>query len=55
MCVHILFSFVFADLLSSNLCSLRGNVDRFAFSVLWEVSPKAEILSSRYVMVVVIV
>lgn len=36
------------DLLSSNLCSLRGDVDRFAFSVLWEMSPKAEVLSSRF-------
>ncbi|ROT80486.1 putative exosome complex exonuclease RRP44 [Penaeus vannamei] len=36
------------DLLSSNLCSLRGNVDRFAFSVLWEITPKAEVLSSRF-------
>ncbi|XP_063864505.1 exosome complex exonuclease RRP44-like [Scylla paramamosain] len=36
------------DLLSSNLCSLRGNVDRFAFSVIWEVSPKAEVLSFKF-------
>ncbi|XP_042873183.1 exosome complex exonuclease RRP44-like [Penaeus japonicus] len=36
------------DLLSSNLCSLRGCVDRFAFSVLWEISPNAEVLSSRF-------
>ncbi|KAK8751933.1 hypothetical protein OTU49_011117, partial [Cherax quadricarinatus] len=34
------------DLLSSNLCSLRGNVDRFAFSVIWEITKKAEVLSS---------
>ncbi|KAK4310588.1 hypothetical protein Pmani_017844 [Petrolisthes manimaculis] len=36
------------DLLSSNLCSLRGNVDRFAFSVIWEITPKAEVQSSRF-------
>lgn len=36
------------DLLSSNLCSLRGNVDRFAFSVIWEMSPKAEVLSFKF-------
>ncbi|XP_071531275.1 exosome complex exonuclease RRP44 [Panulirus ornatus] len=36
------------DLLSSNLCSLRGDVDRFAFSVLWELTPQAEVLSSRF-------
>ncbi|KAG0716047.1 Exosome complex exonuclease RRP44 [Chionoecetes opilio] len=36
------------ELLSSNLCSLRGNVDRFAFSVMWEISPKAEVLSSKF-------
>ncbi|XP_069960706.1 exosome complex exonuclease RRP44-like [Cherax quadricarinatus] len=38
------------DLLSSNLCSLRGNVDRFAFSVIWEITKKAEVLSSRLVI-----
>lgn len=36
------------DLLSSNLCSLRGNVDRFAFSVIWEMTPQAEVLSARF-------
>ncbi|KAK7024218.1 exosome catalytic subunit dis3 [Halocaridina rubra] len=36
------------DLLSSNLCSLRGNVDRFAFSVIWEMTPDAKVLSSRF-------
>ncbi|KAB7507513.1 Exosome complex exonuclease RRP44 [Armadillidium nasatum] len=36
------------DLLSSNLCSLRGEVDRFAFSVIWEITPETEILSSRF-------
>jgi exosome complex exonuclease DIS3/RRP44 len=32
-------------LLTTDLCSLKGYVDRFAFSVLWEVSPKAEIVN----------
>lgn len=31
-------------LLTTDLCSLKGNVDRYAFSVLWEVTPEAEIL-----------
>ncbi|KAG7165259.1 Exosome complex exonuclease RRP44-like 1, partial [Homarus americanus] len=35
-------------LLSSNLCSLRGDVDRFAFSVIWELTPESEVLSSRF-------
>ena len=30
------------------MCSLRGNVDRFAFSVLWEINPEAEIINSRF-------
>ncbi|XP_071174781.1 exosome complex exonuclease RRP44-like isoform X2 [Mytilus edulis] len=32
------------ELLSSNLCSLRSNVERFAFSVLWEMTKEAEIV-----------
>jgi exosome complex exonuclease DIS3/RRP44 len=31
-------------LLTTDLCSLKGNVDRYAFSVLWEVTPDAEII-----------
>ena len=31
-------------LLTTDLCSLKGNVDRYAFSVLWEVTPQAEIV-----------
>ena len=31
-------------LLTTDLCSLKGNVDRYAFSVLWEVTPDAEIV-----------
>uniref|UniRef100_H3DI20 Exosome complex exonuclease RRP44 n=1 Tax=Tetraodon nigroviridis TaxID=99883 RepID=H3DI20_TETNG len=36
------------ELLSSNLCSLRSNVDRFAFSCIWELSHDAEILKTRF-------
>ncbi|XP_055377546.1 exosome complex exonuclease RRP44 [Condylostylus longicornis] len=36
------------DLLSSNLCSLRGNVERFAFSCIWEIDGDANIISKRY-------
>jgi exosome complex exonuclease DIS3/RRP44 len=32
-------------LLTTDLCSLKGNVDRYAFSVLWEVTPEAEIIN----------
>lgn len=31
-------------LLTTDLCSLKGNVDRYAFSVLWEVSPEADVI-----------
>jgi exosome complex exonuclease DIS3/RRP44 len=30
------------------LCSLRSNVDRLAFSCIWEISPDADIISCRY-------
>ncbi|GKY92166.1 hypothetical protein MPSEU_000187900 [Mayamaea pseudoterrestris] len=33
------------SLLTTDLCSLKGNVDRYAFSVLWEVTPEAEIIN----------
>ncbi|XP_049863650.1 exosome complex exonuclease RRP44 [Schistocerca gregaria] len=36
------------ELLSSNLCSLRGNEERFAFSCIWELSPNAEIINTRF-------
>lgn len=35
-------------LLTENLCSLRSNVDRLAFSVIWEIDPNANIVNSRY-------
>ncbi|XP_065222316.1 exosome complex exonuclease RRP44 [Planococcus citri] len=36
------------ELLSSNLCSLRGNEERFAFSCIWEITDKAEIVKTRF-------
>ncbi|XP_051284504.1 exosome complex exonuclease RRP44 isoform X2 [Dicentrarchus labrax] len=36
------------ELLSSNLCSLRSNVERMAFSCIWEMNDKAEILKTRF-------
>lgn len=36
------------ELLSSNLCSLRGNVERFAFSCIWELDENANILSTKF-------
>ncbi|KAI3428619.1 hypothetical protein D9Q98_007442 [Chlorella vulgaris] len=34
--------------LTEDICSLRADVERLAFSVIWEVTPDAEILSSRF-------
>lgn len=36
------------ELLSSNLCSLRSNVDRLAFSCIWEMNHNAEVLNTRF-------
>uniref|UniRef100_A0A2P2HYD4 Protein DIS3 homolog n=1 Tax=Hirondellea gigas TaxID=1518452 RepID=A0A2P2HYD4_9CRUS len=36
------------DLLSSNLCSLRGDLDRFAFSVIWELSEDGQVVEHRF-------
>ncbi|KAJ6652925.1 hypothetical protein lerEdw1_010503 [Lerista edwardsae] len=36
------------ELLSSNLCSLRSNVDRLAFSCIWEMDHNANILKTRF-------
>ncbi|CAN6662341.1 exosome complex exonuclease Dis3p [Trichomonascus vanleenenianus] len=35
-------------LLGTDLCSLRPYIDRFAFSVLWEVTPDAEIVNVEF-------
>ena len=36
------------ELLSSNLCSLRGGEERLAFSVLWEMTSEARVLNVRF-------
>ena len=36
------------ELLSSNLCSLRGGVERFAFSCVWQMTKDAKILSTKF-------
>ncbi|OZJ01556.1 hypothetical protein BZG36_05343 [Bifiguratus adelaidae] len=35
-------------LLGTNLCSLRSNVERLAFSCIWEMTPDAEVISVEY-------
>ncbi|XP_060193926.1 exosome complex exonuclease RRP44 homolog A [Lycium barbarum] len=34
--------------LTEDICSLRADVERLAFSVIWEMTPDAEIISTRY-------
>lgn len=36
------------ELLSSNLCSLRGGEERFAFSCIWEMDKNANIVATRF-------
>jgi len=36
------------SLLTTDLCSLKGNVDRFAFSILWEVTPEGKIIDVEF-------
>ncbi|TGZ55492.1 exosome complex exonuclease RRP44 [Temnothorax longispinosus] len=36
------------ELLSSNLCSLRGEEERFAFSCIWEIDRDANIIDTRF-------
>lgn len=36
------------ELLSSNLCSLRGGEERFAFSCIWEMDKGANVVSTRF-------
>ena len=36
------------ELLSSNLCSLRGGEERFAFSTVWEMTRDAEVISTKF-------
>ncbi|KAL6583843.1 Exosome complex exonuclease RRP44 A [Orobanche minor] len=34
--------------LTEDICSLRADVERLTFSVIWEMTPEAEIISTRY-------
>ncbi|TMW90047.1 hypothetical protein EJD97_016266 [Solanum chilense] len=34
--------------LTEDICSLRSDVERLAFSVIWEMTPDAEVISTRY-------
>ncbi|KAK2999539.1 hypothetical protein RJ639_023329, partial [Escallonia herrerae] len=34
--------------LTEDMCSLRADIERLAFSVIWEMTPEAEIISTRY-------
>lgn len=36
------------ELLSSNLCSLRGGEERFAFSCVWELDSNANIVNTKF-------
>lgn len=35
-------------LLGTDLCSLKPNIERFAFSTIWEVTPNAEVVSASF-------
>jgi len=41
------------QLLGENLCSLMEGMDRFSFSVLWEISPTASILSTKFTKAII--
>ncbi|KAL4566336.1 hypothetical protein LXL04_030450 [Taraxacum kok-saghyz] len=34
--------------LTEDICSLRADVERLAFSVIWEMTPEAHVISTRY-------
>lgn len=48
--MHLVFYILvlLPELLSSNLCSLLGNEERFAFSCVWEMKRNAEIVNTRF-------
>lgn len=46
--IYDYFEFQVPDLLSSNLCSLRGGEERFAFSCIWEMDHNANILKTKF-------
>ncbi|XP_022855042.1 exosome complex exonuclease RRP44 homolog A [Olea europaea var. sylvestris] len=39
--------------LTEDICSLRADVERLAFSVIWEMTPEAEIISTRYTKTII--
>ncbi|XP_042040282.1 exosome complex exonuclease RRP44 homolog A-like [Salvia splendens] len=39
--------------LTEDICSLRADVERLTFSVIWEMTPEAEIISTRYTKAIV--
>ncbi|KAK7856151.1 exosome complex exonuclease rrp44 like protein a [Quercus suber] len=39
--------------LTEDICSLRSDVERLAFSVIWEMTPEADIISTRYMKSVI--
>ncbi|KAH6799321.1 ribonuclease II family protein [Perilla frutescens var. frutescens] len=39
--------------LTEDICSLRSDVERLTFSVIWEMTPEAEIISTRYTKAIV--
>lgn len=41
------------ELLSSNLCSLRGGEERFAFSVIWEMNDESKVISWKFAKTII--
>ncbi|KAL0289392.1 UNVERIFIED_CONTAM: Exosome complex exonuclease RRP44A, partial [Sesamum angustifolium] len=39
--------------LTEDICSLRSDVERLTFSVIWEMTPEAEIISTRYTKAII--
>ncbi|KAL8034826.1 hypothetical protein ABFX02_12G056000 [Erythranthe guttata] len=39
--------------LTEDVCSLRSDVERLTFSVIWEMTPEAEIISTRYTKAII--
>jgi exosome complex exonuclease DIS3/RRP44 len=39
--------------LTETLCSLKSNVDKLAFSVIWEIDPKGTIINTKYAKTVI--
>ena len=42
------------SLLGTDLCSLKPNVERYAFSSLWEMTPQADIVSNTFTKSVIL-